>query len=225
MATTFARVRPRRQACTQKWVGLCTGDRIGYYSGMPSRKAETPYWDIHLAAQSQAKEILRGLTKQGGWLKVMELGGPLNLPFLVRIGAEPDGELVCTGLVIGLDGQDRVTARGLRRVQLAPLLATLAGLQKMERPRGTEELYRDLPAYVPQRPGPHGLQRAHFEKVAEAYRAASLTGSPIRTISKAWNAPEASVRRWVQRARDMDLLGPPRPGKAGELAPKRRRTR
>lgn len=222
MVTRVAPDRLRRQACTLSCVGSCIGDSFGYNRVMPNRKAETPFWAIHLDAQARAKEGLRGLAKQGGWLKVLELGGD-NLPFLVRISAEPNGELICTGLVLGLDGHSQVTARGLRKVQLAPLLATLAGLRQMDRPRGTEEIYRDLPAYVPQRPGPRGLQRAHFERVAEAYRAASLTGSPVPTIAKAWNTSESNVRRWVQRARDMGLLGPPRPGKAGEIVTRRRR--
>ena len=56
------------------------------------------------------------------------------------------------------------------------------------------------------------------DQVAEAYRAALVTDPhhPIKRLAEQYHASEATVRRWVQRPRDMDLLGESAPGRAGE---------
>ncbi len=133
----------------------------------------------------------------------------------VRLGKVPEGRLVCTGLLIGAVGSEReITARSLRRIPLAQLLTFLARISGGGAP-GTLRLRPFT------RPGPTGLPREHFEDVAKGYREALINAprAPIKFLAKLWGRPEVSVRRWVQRCRDMGLLGPSAPGKAGEVPP------
>jgi hypothetical protein len=68
------------------------------------------------------------------------------------------------------------------------------------------------------RPGPKGHPPEHYERVAAAYREALIASprAPMKALAKQLHASDATVRRWVQRARDKGLLGPSMPGKAGE---------
>jgi transposase-like protein len=82
-------------------------------------------------------------------------------------------------------------------------------------------LGRTEPCKGPQaRPGPKGHPPEHYERVAAAYRQALISHprSPMRALAEQLHASDATVRRWVQRARDKGLLGPSVPGKAGETA-------
>jgi hypothetical protein len=164
----------------------------------------------------------------------------LPFPVAMSVGRSPDGRLICTALYIGnLDlgadydpppdapewyGSERVevTARGLRGLPLATLLGSIEALR--DDPRGRaffREIFRladNLDAPPRRRPGPKGHPRSHFEDVAKRYRAvlAYAPHAPIKTLAPQLHASEATVRRWVQRARDMGLLGPSTPGRAGE---------
>lgn len=84
----------------------------------------------------------------------------------------------------------------------------------------------DLPPAGPQIRG-QALPREHFVRVAAEYRLARVKnpGAPMRelmrrlSIWKGREIPEPTARRWVQRARDMGILGPSHSGKAGEYPP------
>jgi hypothetical protein len=54
--------------------------------------------------------------------------------------------------------------------------------------------------------------------LSQAYRAALVHApqAPIKALAGQLYRSEATVRRWVQRARDMGLLGSSTPGRAGE---------
>jgi hypothetical protein len=164
-----------------------------------------------------------------------------NLPFpvLISLGRAPDGRLIATGLLIAnldipavydQDAPDwfrskpvEITTRSLRQLHMADLLNSVTALR--DDPQGKALFGRlfgladDLPAsFQRRRPGPKGLPREHFEEVAQAYRRAlaEAPGAPVKTLAKQMNTSEATLRRWIQRARDMGLLGPSAPGKAGE---------
>jgi hypothetical protein len=99
---------------------------------------------------------------------------------------------------------------------------------------GSEFLDQLYPGMVPDLPpsaGPRVRGKAHsrdfFLTVAAEYKRACTPGefrAPMkelcRRLSLAFREsspiPEPTVRRWVQQARDMKLLGPSRPGIAGE---------
>ena len=166
----------------------------------------------------------------------------LPFPVAVSLGRAPDGRLIITGLLgANLDipavyAEDapgapdwfpskrvEITSRSLRELPLGKLLSSVSALKDDPKSRA---LYRrllgladDLPAsFQRPRPGRNPLTREHFEKVAQAYRRALAEppGAPVKTLAKQWNVPEATLRRWIQRARDMGLLGPSMAGKAGE---------
>jgi len=164
----------------------------------------------------------------------------LPFPVAMAVGRSPDGRLICTGLLIAnLDfpavydpppdapewyGSQRieVTSRSLRQLPLPELLGSITALRDDPQGRALfREIFRladDLPATPRHRPGPKGHPRSHFEQVAEAYRTALAQApqAPIKALAEQYQYSEATVRRWVQRARDMGLLGASTPGRAGE---------
>jgi hypothetical protein len=166
------------------------------------------------------------------WIEVY--GADERVPILVDLSTSPEGALVCTGLVIGAFTVEEITARDLREIRLGEILAdlgtALTNQKKSKAIRNADELRRitigdlleEAASWVVKptklRPGPHGHPREHFEDVARAYRAALVSDPrrPIKRLAEQYHASEATVRRWVQRARDMGLLGESVPGKAGE---------
>jgi hypothetical protein len=164
----------------------------------------------------------------------------LPFPVAMALGRSPDGRLICTGLYIGnLDlgadydpppdapewyGSERVevTSRSLRELPLTALLGSVEALR--DDPEGRaffREVFRladDLGALPRRRPGRRGYDREFFEQVAAEYRAvlALEPRAPVKALAKQRQQSEATVRRWVQRARDMGLLGASTPGRAGE---------
>jgi hypothetical protein len=94
-----------------------------------------------------------------------------------------------------------------------------------------DQLYPGMVPDLPPSAGPRVRGRAHsrdfFLRVAAEYRSACNPGefrAPMRELCRrlalafgeSSPVPEPTARRWVQQARDMKLLGPSRPGIAGE---------
>jgi hypothetical protein len=171
-------------------------------------------------------------------------GEGLPFPVAMSLGRSSDGRLICTGLVltnltIGAQYDDdvpdhmrdeplEITSRLLRKLPLGELVGSVAAMR--DDPEG-EAFFRrsfaladNLPALPRRRPGPKGHPPEHFQVVADAYRAALAHAprKPIKTVAEQLHASEATVRRWVQRARDKGLLGESTPGKAGERTAVRR---
>ena len=136
---------------------------------------------------------------------------------------ETEGRTVCTGLLLGGELSIEVTARDLRRIPVAALLS-IARLDPAASAWwvGQNLASSDGVSVNVNRPGPKGHPRDHFEAVAIAYRQALGLPAPVKQLAKQFltpegrPTPEATVRRWLQRCRDMGLLRPARPGKAGE---------
>jgi hypothetical protein len=184
--------------------------------------------------------LFKVLEAEHNWIAFADDGDDgLPFPVAVSLGRAPDGRLIITGMLIAnLDipavyDEDapewfrskpvEITTRSLREVHVADLLNSVTALR--DDPKG-KALYRrlfgladDLPAsFERRRPGPKGYSREHFEDVAQAYRRAlaEAPSAPVKTLAKQLGYSEATVRRWIQRARDMGLLGPSTAGKAGE---------
>jgi hypothetical protein len=200
---------------------------------------ERPY-SMTIPYPMDRRSVFEGLGRNW-WVEVFGAGD--KVPIQVRLATSPEGSLVCTGLIIGGFQNEAISARDLRGIRLGEILADLATAlgehRKQKALRNVEELRRvtigDLlessAAWVVKptklRPGPHGHPREHFEGVAMAYRAALVSAPrrPIKTLAEQYHASEATVRRWVQRARDMGLLGESVPGKAGERSKGKRKGR
>jgi len=132
-----------------------------------------------------------------GWATFMHLDMPQNLRVMVRTALTPDGVAVEAALVERTDGR-ALTAQDLRKVKL-PQPWMLA--------RGREFARPDESATVTvARPGAHGKADDHWRAVlrllAEAERVAPRT--PVRWMRQQWpyNVSDATMRRWVKRARD-----------------------
>ena len=130
----------------------------------------------------------------------------------MRLGRSPEKRLICTGLVLGAFAETEITARGLRALPLTQFL--------------TMATYWELGSLAPKfdgplpRPGPKGYSVDHFEKVAREYRRSLETAprAPTRDLARRLHCSEPTARRWVQRCRDMGILGRAVPGKAGEVS-------
>lgn len=183
-----------------------------------------PALEAHLGTESGDSDIAK--LARDTWITVRHSDQDVT----VRVGQAGDGRYIITGVILGLDGPREITARGLRSIPLADLLTTLtreAAKARRGEPMSVRSLALALPGLLAEpyerpkvRPGPKGWPPEHFERVAQAYRGAlqRTPRSPIRTLKKELNASEPTIRRWLQRCRDMGLLGESQPGKAGETA-------
>lgn len=188
-------------------------------------------------ALPEDREKLTGFTGSRGW--VVFDGGGLPYPVALSAGIGDDGRLRCTGVILGALTAEpaEITSASLRNVRVTELLQGLArlgdALEAMISYEGPREsrpfldrlvhgLISDLPPRPPSVRG--ALPREHFEVVAREYRRALALDSrapmaEMRRRLATWlgkEIPEPTARRWVQRARDMGLLGASRAGKAGE---------
>lgn len=164
----------------------------------------------------------------GDWYGVYWPGAPC--PIVMRLGSS-EGRVICSGLLLAGAGpwdekvgvqrgrrSVEITASKLREVPLGLLLDTLARDAK-----GTE-LSTILPEFQrPTRLGPRGIHREKLVEVAAQYRRAlkEHPSAPVQWMSEqsgpeGKRTPVVTIRRWLQRCRDLKLLGPSIPGKAGE---------
>lgn len=106
-----------------------------------------------------------------------------------------------TALYVERNGQE-LSARSLRELQLRPLLGQLGQLIRFN----AEEA-----PLRPARPGPAGHGKAHWRRVWKLYQQAQRAGvrSHIKWMRDEWSppVPDATMRRWVQRARQMHEAG------------------
>jgi hypothetical protein len=162
---------------------------------------------------------------------------PLPRRVLMRIAKAPDGRLICTGLVLGAFDDDEITARTYRRLPLIEFLTEAARWSERQPDLARQVFGGELPrrggARV--RPGPKGHDDKHFKLVAGLYRRALLSRprAPVQMLLELINEgrepggewSEATVRRWLQRARDKGFLREAQAGKAGEVPETKRRKR
>jgi hypothetical protein len=174
------------------------------------------------------------------WFGIYWPGAPS--PIVMRLGSS-DGRVVCSGLLLAgavpwdveKAGVQRgrlsveITASKLREIPLGLLLDTLA------RDATAAELSTVLPEFQrPTRLGPRGIHHEKLVEVAALYRRAlkEQPSAPVQWMSEqsgpeGKRTPVVTIRRWLQRCRDLKLLGPSIPGKAGEQStrPRGRRPR
>jgi hypothetical protein len=190
------------------------------------------------------------LSSSGAWYGIHWDGEPF--PIAMRLGAH-EGRVICSGLLLGgsvgmvemvrrsvepshgrlgVQGGERtveITASALREIPLGLLLDSLAS-------KGAQSamLLGKLPEFRrPTRLGPHGIPPERLAEVAKLYRIANKEhpAAPVRWMAqqilgpRGKPTPEVTVRRWLQRCRDLELLGPSIPGKAGERPITSRRRR
>ena len=184
------------------------------------------------------REQVAEFTNSRQW--VLLEGGSLPYPVTLSAGIGDDGRLRCTGVILGAFTAEpaEITSASLRDVRISELLQEVAGagdlLESLIEYSGPGEgrpfLERLAPGLIPDLPPRPAqvrgaLPRSHFEMVAAEYRRALVTNdrapmTELRRRLAGWlgrdEIPEPTARRWVQRARDMGLLGASRPGKAGE---------
>ena len=173
------------------------------------------------------------------WLQIHWPDAPF--PILMRLGRSAEGRLVCSGLVLGggQPGEPRVgiqrgragvevSATKLRQIPLGQLL------DEASRRQTTEWWLAQLPEFQrPTRMGPRGTSGEKLANVATLYRRAleERPSAPVEWMRRqilgptGKATPAVTIRRWLQRCRDLGLLGPSIPGKAGEQVLNRPRGR
>ncbi len=185
--------------------GLRSGDRVGY----TRRVSEV----VRLQPLSQEMvDALMDFQKQKPafpWVQAGLRDFPLNL--FVCFGTSAEGRHVVTGLMLTPGTNTEITARALRSIPVGQLAVRAAMLQV---PRVKTEVYEPPRG----RPGPKGWPSEHFANVATEYRHAlsKHPARPVQALRRQLHVSESTAHRWLQRCRDMGLLGPSVPGKAGE---------
>lgn len=181
--------------------------------------------------RDRQKETIEALATDE-WL-VVEFGKLRERAFL-RFAKSTSGEIVCSGLILGAERRDEViTARRVRAFPLAQILAHARFDDKASVRRWLELNLAGADALGPPifRPGPKGHPREHYEQVAALYKRAvrEAPDAPVKQVAKQLRTPEGNptpeptVRRWLQRCRQMKLLGPSRPGRPGRHSKRRKR--
>lgn len=185
------------------------------------RRPRTTYDFRVVAPQTQAEEF----ALLGAGPRWVELSGK-SLPFPVRLRVEqaPSGRLVCTGLLIGLDGPHAITARTLRQIQVGDVLTFLETGYPGEHPltklpaQIMRQLTKEAGGELSGRSGRAGRSREFFRELARRYRQAERESprSPVKLLRDRWYSPysEITLRRWLSRCRADGLLPPGRPGRA-----------
>jgi hypothetical protein len=139
-----------------------------------------------------------------------------------------DGVLICTQMtVLRRPGGDRLKASKVRvrldaMVQLAGVLAGAAprharGKTRWVSPNDLEESeFGEFTAGLqPPRRGKR-LEQAHYERVAEVYKAALRRGQPpTQAVARAMHTARSNAGRWVMEARSRGLLPPAQEEKGG----------
>jgi hypothetical protein len=144
--------------------------------------------------------------------------GMPRLQLRIAVGAAGP---VCTRLVFLARPDEPLRAAQLR-VRLDELvreIATLVGAYNIETGNHDREGFeRELAALAPAIEPGKRLSDEHFAAVADVYRYALRTGRPATaSVGEAFNVSRSTAGRWVVEARRRGLLGPARPGVAGEL--------
>lgn len=140
-------------------------------------------------------------------------------PVFVSLGKSEDGRLICTGLIIGefgpfSFGTRELTARALRQIKIPELIEFVRQAESQN--VRARELIESAPEI---RRKPRGKGDAFLREVAERYRQALeiAPSRPTAHLSKLYDRPPVTIRRWLKQAEREGLLGKRSPGKAGEL--------
>jgi Winged helix-turn-helix DNA-binding len=131
-----------------------------------------------------------------------------DLPYWIfyRVDRGPEGRPIITDILIRAQAGAEITARGWRQIPVGRLIpaAELAavGWHESVALRRSKDL----------------SDREWFETIAVAYRNAYAANphTPVKELASRVGRSEGTVRRWLQRCRDMGLLRPAPPGRAGE---------
>jgi hypothetical protein len=133
-----------------------------------------------------------------------------------------DGEAVCVAArFVQRDGGPPITPRAIRRVPLAQYVRAAAGAAAVSAADLTRIGHVDetAAAFAATRGG----YRRHYtdmflREVAKVYRGALEAGSgaPRKAVQEWQGVSTQTAARWIAEARRRGILGPTRPGKAGE---------
>ena len=138
----------------------------------------------------------------GTWIAVDD--SDLGRRLWVRV-ADRDGELACTGLVIGGD-EAELTATDLRRISLSEILTALAGPRRAPRYDGFSRSTsfragRRRPVAAGSRPTTIARSRARTCKLS-----ASIRVRPVQAFVRAWPTTEPTAHRWLKTAVERGFL-------------------
>jgi hypothetical protein len=133
-----------------------------------------------------------------------------------------DGEAVCAAArFVQRDGGPPITPRAIRRVPLAQYVRAAAGAAAVSATDLTHIGHDDETgaAFIAIRGGYRHLYTDQFlREVAKVYREALAAGSaaPRKAVQEWQGVSTQTAARWIAEARKRGILGPTRPGKAGE---------
>jgi hypothetical protein len=145
------------------------------------------------------------------------VGHPVELETRVRVrlGKDPDGRLLCTGLIVGaLEDPDlptEIQARTLREIPLAQILGFVARAMSTDPLAAEFFVVGPVPFDQPRlRPGPKGHPPDFYQSISRLYKAAKerQPRAPVKAVRdtinstrpKSQQVSDATVRRWIRRS-------------------------
>lgn len=191
-----------------------------------------------MSAEEEAPLIARAPIKLAfndehlaAWRRVEVQG--ISMPVFLRLSFTPDREVVCTGLVIGIEPEGTIVRAKDLRIPLAAIVAELAAELAQARaiygPKNLPDfiIKKFSPAAGPRaRPGARGHPEEHYRGVVARYRQAlkDHPSTPTKALIAQYpNYDEATVRYWLRVARKRGLLGRSERGKPGEARRRRQK--
>jgi hypothetical protein len=176
-------------------------------------------------------DLARAFGPSSAWKRfhkvVFEGGFPL--PVYIRVDQRPDtGEIVCSGLMIGVAPGSVVRAEDLR----LPLAQTLSQMKRVLELIGSRRgpdgrVITGLAAWtegaVPPaahiRPGARGRGVDFYRDLAARYRKAMRVqpAAPTKLLLAEYRVEDSKMRYWLHEARKRGILGRSEKGKAGEV--------
>lgn len=119
----------------------------------------------------------------------------------MRLGLAEGRRLVCTGLLIEAREGTELSSREVRRVSLGTVLADFRDQYDW----GPKER---APAVIPARQGAPPLDDQFLHEVVRRWQERRDMGrrAPIKDLARHYGKTEATIHRWLQRARDKGFL-------------------
>jgi hypothetical protein len=173
--------------------------------------------------------LIRAIGDPHRWTEV-EVDG-IAMPVFVRLAQRDSGEIVCTGVIVGVKPRGTVVRAQDLRIPLAQVTTEIVSVWRVLESGVAGFLDPQQPRPVARVRRPRRRDRAFFEELARHYRAAmklaEWRGAPTKYLREHDDAyrgvKDSTLRYWLHQARELKVLRRSEKGRPGEARRPRRK--